>query len=94
MDLGDTLTDFTTSYNKAFDGTQGARTQPYQNPNSNLVFGYDQGQFVTSNAASHNIKPISNSKGPGRSYQTNISLGTDGGQFNSEHKTQFSHKNG
>lgn len=49
---------------------------------------------MTSNAATHNIKPISNSKGPGRSYQTNISLGTDGGQFNSEHKTQFSHKNG
>lgn len=34
------------------------------------------------------------SKGPERSYATNVLLGADGGAYNSEAKTQFAHKEG
>jgi hypothetical protein len=95
VDLGDTLTDFTTSYNKAYDGTQGDRPEKANTNigNTHLVLGYDQGQFVTSNAAIHNAKPLNASTGKGRSYVTNINLGSDQGHFHSEQKAQFSHKN-
>ncbi len=85
VDLGDTLTDFTTSYNKAYDGTQGEKAEKAGNSvsNTHLVLGYDQNNFVTSNAAIHNIKPISSNNGKGRSYVTNINLGNDQPHFHS-----------
>jgi hypothetical protein len=95
VDLGDALTDFTTSYNKAYDGTQGERAERANNniAGTHLVLGYDNNKFLTSNAATHNIKPILPVSANSRSYATNISLGTDQGQFHSEQKAQFSHKN-
>lgn len=85
VDLGDTLTDFTTSYNKAYDGTQGERAEKASNAvsNTHLVLGYDHNHFLTSNAASHNLKPITSNHPKGRSYGTNINLGTDQTNFHS-----------
>jgi len=92
--LGDTLTDFTTSYHKAHDGTQGGwREKINSNSGNNVILGYDPNQYATSSVAAHNYKPISTSKGPTRNYETNILLGADNTQFNSENRTQFSHKN-
>lgn len=95
VELGDALTDFTTSYNRAHDGSQGERVQ--RNPNNNtaatnLVLGYDSNPFLTTNAVTHNPKPIPSASGAARSYATNISLGSDQGNFHSEHKVQFAHK--
>ncbi len=94
VDLGDTLTDFTTSYNKAYEGTQGERAERASNNNTggNLVLGYDNNHFLTSNAATHNIKPILPSVANTRSYGTNINLGSDSGHYSSEQKAQFAHK--
>ena len=85
VDLGDALSDFTTSYNKAFEGNQGERPERVNNniSGTHLVLGYDNNQFITSNAASHNAKPILPAPANTRSYGTNISLGSDEGQFHS-----------
>jgi hypothetical protein len=95
VDLGDTLTDFTTSYKRAHDGTQGERAERANNniAGTHLVLGYDNNKFLTSNAATHNAKPLLPAPANTRSYGTNISLGTDQGQFASEQKAQFAHKN-
>lgn len=92
VDLGDTLTDFTTSYHKAYDGSQGGRPDRLTAAPASIVLGYDPNAYTTSNAASHNAKALPNSKAPARNYGTNIVLGGDGPHFHSEHKAQFAHK--
>lgn len=92
--MGDTLSDFTTSYHKAYDGTQGNRREKINsNSGNNVVLGYDPNMYATSSAASHNSKPMLTNKGPVRNYETNILLGADNNQFASENRTQYSHKN-
>lgn len=53
VDLGDSLTNFATSYNSAYDGTQAPRTEKIDNNSgpTNLILGYDKGAFITSNQA-------------------------------------------
>ena len=94
IELGDTLADFTTSYKKNFDGAQAPRTEKVDNNTgkTNLVLGYDQPAFTTTHSTSHAPKPITTSKNVQRSYGTNIVFGGDSGNFHSENKTQFAHK--
>jgi len=93
VDLGDSLTDFTTSYKRTYDGAQGVRPEKVNsNSGPNLILGYDQHHYTTSNAASHNLKPITNNQAPVRNYGTNITLGGDHNHYHSEQKTQYAHK--
>lgn len=92
--MGDTLTDFTTSYKKTYDGAQVPRTEKIDNNTgkTNLVLGYDQPAFTTTHSTSHAPKPLTNNKNVQRNYGTNVVFGGDSGNFHSENKAQFAHK--
>lgn len=94
IELGDSLTDFTTSYKKTYDGAQAAKNDKVDNNvrESNLVFGYGNTAYQTSNNAAHNAKPIAVNRAAERNYGTNVILGGDGGNYHSEQKSRFAHK--
>ena len=94
MDLGDSLTDFTSSYNRAYEGGQGGRPEMVNTNTrqSNLTLGYDGDHYQTSQGASHNSKPVQPFKHIGRSYGDNIVLGDSHGGYELTSKTQFRNK--
>jgi hypothetical protein len=57
-----------------------------------LVFGYGNTAYQTSNNAAHNSKPIAPNRAAERSYGTNVIFGGDGGNYHSENKSRFAHK--
>lgn len=85
VDLGDSLTDFATSYNRAFEGGQGGRPEKVNNNNraSNLTLGYDNSNYLTSQGATHNQKPVESYKQVSRTYGDNILLGDNQLAFDS-----------
>ena len=95
IELGDSLTDFTSSYKRTFDGAQGQQNDGKVDNNirqSNLVFGFGGNGYQTSSNSAHNSKPISTTKGQERSYVGNVLMGSDAGNYHSEAKAQFAHK--
>jgi hypothetical protein len=94
VDLGDTLTNFATSYNSSYDGAQAPRTEKIDNNSgpTNLILGYDKGAFVTSSQAELGPKAISANNRVQRSYEGNVVFGGDGNNYHSEQRSQFAHK--
>ena len=79
VELGDTLTDFTTSYKNTYTGTQAPPTQQANSGlgKNNLVLGYDSNPYVTSSQQYLDHKNIAATKALPRNYHNNISLGSD-----------------
>ena len=95
INLGDSLTQFTTTYNQTHDHKEGERANP-GDPNmirkSNMILGNDRSNFETQNNATYTQKPIQNYHSSQRSNISSISLGTEGNNFLSQNKASYIHK--
>ena len=56
------------------------------------MFGFGQNGYQTSSGTAHNSKPVASSKPVERTYGTNVVFGGDAGNYHSEQKAQFPHK--
>ena len=91
----DTLTNFTTTYNKVHDKKEGEKKEPIDPQmirRSNMMLGNDKTNYNTQNNVTYVQKPIANYHVSQKSNLSHIEMGKGGQNYSSENKANFLHK--
>lgn len=79
IEFGDSLTDFTTTYNQVFDSKQPEKNILNAPPmrRTNLILGNDAGNYVTQSSAAYQPVPVKKYEAVKGNNGSNINLGHD-----------------